>query len=60
MSRITLTRELAFRAAWDVGMRSMREGERWRWNQEDFDAAAREFDRLWPLERDLVRKDATK
>jgi len=60
MSRITLTRELSFAAAWDVAMKRMRAAGRKKWNQEDYNVAAREFDRLWPLEHDLAREEQPK
>lgn len=45
---ITMTREIAWAAAWDAGNRHMRQGGRTRWNKSDYNAAVREFNRLWP------------
>ena len=44
--RPILTDDLRRRAALDAGNRSMRAAGRVRWSVEDYDAAAREFDRL--------------
>lgn len=46
---IKLTRELAFAASLDAGNRSMYAAGRAAWDETDQAAAAREFDRLWPL-----------
>lgn len=51
--RITLTREIAFSAAMDAGNRAMRAAGRTAWSKADCNTAWAEFDRLWPLERDL-------
>lgn len=48
-----LTRELAYAAARDAGNRAMRAAGRTIWDAEDYNHAAAEFDRLWPLERDM-------
>jgi hypothetical protein len=53
--RIELTRKLAWAAATDAGNRRMREAGRTKWSQGDYNAAVREFNRLWPLERDFER-----
>ena len=53
MTRMTLTREIAWAASLDEGNRSMREAGRTAWSQQDYNAAVREFDRLWPEERDI-------
>lgn len=57
--KIQLTRDLAWAAATDAGNRSMRQAGRTKWSQRDYNAAIREFDRLWPLERDIRRAPAT-
>ena len=57
MSKPVLTRELAFAAAWDTGMRSMRAAGRKKWNQDDYNVAAAEYDRLWPVEDELKRSN---
>jgi len=49
-----LTRELAWAAAQDAGNRAMRKAGRHAWNRDDYNIAAREFDRLWPEERDYI------
>ena len=46
-------RVLAWAAVTDVGNRSMRAVARSVWSEDDFNAAAREFNRLWPLETDI-------
>lgn len=38
--------DMAHRAAWDAGNRSMRDAGRSQWNQADWDAMVREFNRL--------------
>lgn len=43
-----MTREIAQAAAWDAGNRSMHACGRKQWNQDDYNEAVREFDRLWP------------
>ena len=45
---IQLTRELAWRAGMDAGNRSMHAGKRTAWNEDDYNTAAHEFNRLWP------------
>jgi len=45
---ITITRKLAYAAAWDAGNRSMRAAGRTVWSCEDFAACVEEFYRLWP------------
>ena len=47
-----LTRKIAWAAAIDAGCLSMRKAGRTHWSEEDYNAAAREFDRLWPEDRD--------
>lgn len=44
----TMTREMAWAMATDEGNRSMRRAGRMTWNQDDFNAAAKMFNRLWP------------
>lgn len=56
---ITLTRDLAWAAATDAGNRRMRKAGRTAWSEEDYGVATREFDRLWPAERDLQPERAT-
>jgi hypothetical protein len=53
MPRIELTRKLAHAAAWDAGNASMRAAGRKRWNEDDRDACWAEYERLWPVEREL-------
>ena len=45
---MTMTYDLAQAAAKDAGNRSMRTHGRIAWNEDDFVAAVRIFDRLWP------------
>lgn len=52
--RITLTRELAYAAATDAANRQMRKAGRMRWNKDDYNLAASEFERLWPIEAELA------
>lgn len=47
-----LTRELAWAASTDAGNRAMRKAGRAAWSKDDYNAAVREFDRLWPQELD--------
>lgn len=55
MARPVMTYELAHRAAWDAGNVSMRAAGRTKWNEDDWNAMCAEFERLWPLERDLAQ-----
>jgi hypothetical protein len=50
---VKLTEELARAAAADAGNRSMRTAGRTAWSEEDFRAAAYEYERLWPVTCDL-------
>ena len=50
---MTLSRDLAWAAVTDAGNRSMRAAARSVWSEQDFNAAAREFNRLWPPENDI-------
>ncbi len=43
-----MTYEIAHAAAWDAGVRHARAHGREVWTAEDLDAAAEEFQRLWP------------
>jgi hypothetical protein len=45
-----LTRDVAWAAAHDAGNRSMRHAGRTSWNEDDYNAAVEEFNRLWPYE----------
>jgi hypothetical protein len=47
--RITLTRDLAYRAGVDEANRAMRTGGRKAWSEEDYAVAWQTFDGLWPL-----------
>jgi hypothetical protein len=46
--RPAMTQQLARAAATDAANRQMREAGRTKWNEDDYDLAAREFNRLWP------------
>ncbi len=48
----TLTRDIVYAAAFDAGNRSMRKAGRIVWSEEDFDAAAEAFARLWPADEE--------
>jgi len=52
MKRIRMTMQIAHAAAMDTGNRSAKTNGRTVWTQEDYDAAAVEYLRLWPLECD--------
>ncbi|KKK66803.1 hypothetical protein LCGC14_2960410 [marine sediment metagenome] len=47
MTGPVLTQHLAWCAAEDVGNRSMRRGGRASWSVDDYNAAVREYNRLW-------------
>lgn len=49
MSRIKLDRALASAAGRDAGNRSMRAAGRKHWNEDDYNAAARECNRLFDI-----------
>jgi hypothetical protein len=46
--RRNFTRVLAFAAAGDAGNRNMRAAGRTTWNEDDWNIACEELDRLWP------------
>jgi len=46
---IAIDYKLAHAAAWDAGDKSMRANGRDRWNEDDYLAAAREFNRIMDL-----------
>ena len=52
MRMMQLTRGLAQRLAVDAGNRSMRAAGRKAWSQADYNASVREFNTVWPLEKD--------
>jgi hypothetical protein len=47
MAPPVMTREIAQAAATDAGTRSMHAAGRTKWNQDDYNAAAGIFNRLW-------------
>jgi len=49
MAMMTLTREIAWSASIDAANRAMRAGDRKAWSEDDYNLAASEFNRLWPL-----------
>ncbi len=53
MMRRVFDQHWAWHAATDTGNRHMRAAGRIAWIQEDYQAAASEFSRLWPLEMAL-------
>lgn len=61
MTRPLMTYEMARAAATDTGNRSMWAGGRTKWNEDDFNAACDEFERLWTLKPPKgVRRDNDK
>ena len=50
--RPSLNREIAWAGATDAG----NQHRRTTWSREDYATAVREFDQLWPLNRDLYDK----
>ena len=46
--KFPMTLDLARASATDAGNRSMRRHQRVKWNVEDYNAAVRELNRLWP------------
>ena len=48
MKRIRMTMQIAHAAAMDAGNQHAKTNGRTVWTQEDVDAAADEFERLWP------------
>lgn len=48
MALIKMTYHLAMAAGWDAGNRHMRTNGRASWNQDDWNVACEEFNRLWP------------
>ena len=53
MARTAMTRELVWAAATDAGNRSMHKAARTKWSRADYNAAVREFNRLWPTKNPL-------
>lgn len=53
---MTMTRETARAAAMDAGNRNMRENGRTKWNEDDWNVAAREFNRLWSEAKERRRR----
>lgn len=51
---LALTRDIAWAAATDAGNRSMRKSGRTAWNWEDYNAACAEFNRIWPVSREVA------
>lgn len=49
-TRPQLTQQIAFAAAQDVAQRLMRKAGRKVWSEDDYNAAVREYERLWPEE----------
>jgi hypothetical protein len=61
MKPLPRTYQLAHAAATDAGNRSMRRAGRKKWNDRDYAAAVKEFERIWPTrkqERDWRRDHA--
>jgi hypothetical protein len=55
---VTMTCEIARAAGRDLANRLMRRAGRKSWNEDDYNAAGRELDRLWPIERELAEQGA--
>lgn len=51
--KIHMTYDLAMAAGQDAATRRMRKQGRTKWNRGDWDAAARTFNRLYPLKQQL-------
>ena len=51
--KIVMDRQLAYACSLDEGNRNMRKNGRNKWNLEDRNIAASEFNRLWPPNNDL-------
>ena len=56
MARIKMTYDIAHRAAWDAGDRSMRKAGRKHWNEHDREVARLEMERLYPEEVEMREK----
>jgi hypothetical protein len=52
--KITMNYELAMAAAKDEANRRMRKQGRKHWNRQDYNAAVKEFNRLWPIEAEMA------
>lgn len=50
MPKAEITYEIAQAASYDAANRNMKAAGRGKWNVEDYQAAAEEFNRLWPNE----------
>jgi hypothetical protein len=50
----TMTREFARAASMDAANARMRKAGRVAWSRADFNEAVRVFNRLWPIENDVV------
>ena len=48
-----LTYEIARAAGQDAANRNMRKNHRKKWNQADYNISVREFNRLWPVSREI-------
>ena len=51
MKPLPRTYQLAHAAATDAGNRSMRRAGRKKWNDRDYAAAVKEFERIWPTRK---------
>ena len=54
MPRIEMDYHLAHAAAMDEGCASMRAGGREAWNLDDLQVCVDTFNRLWPVEQDII------
>lgn len=55
--KITLTRELAQCAGRDAANRNMRKNGRTAWDEDDYNIAWAEFNRLWPEKYDIEGRE---
>lgn len=55
---ITMTYELAMAASRDAGSRHMRAAGRTAWNEDDWNAAVTEFDRMYPAPEPINRRSS--
>ena len=58
--KMKMTKDLARAAGYDVAQRNMRTNGRKKWNAEDYHLGAIEFEKLWPLNKDLKERSVEK
>jgi hypothetical protein len=57
MKPLPRTYQLAHAAGIDAGNRSMRRAGRKKWNDRDYAAAIKEFERIWPLRASAKKQE---